>query len=152
MALASPWVRENWFALLQSLGIIGGLLFTALSIRRETAARQATDLLALSERHHELWAGLGQRPDLRRVLSTEVDLVAEPVTFSERHFLNLVIVHFSTGWLLAKRGSLVSLETLRSDVTTFFTLPLPKTVWRESRNGRDVDFVKFVESCLITAN
>src|SRR5438552_15988241 len=109
MAGFEEWLTNNWFSLLQSLGIVGGLFFTAASIRRDTAARRASDLLSLSERHQELWSELYRRPELRRIRSKEVDLVAEPVTGAEDAFLKLVFVHFYVGWLLARTGALLEL-------------------------------------------
>ena len=104
MAALDEWVTNNWFSLLQSLGIICGLFFTATAIRRDTAARRASDLLSLSERHQELWSELYRRPELSRIRRKEVDLLAEPVTAAETEFLRLVFVHFHVGWLLVKRG------------------------------------------------
>src|SRR5438552_2913476 len=123
MAFLLKWLAENWFPLFQAFGIIGGLLFTSASLRRDTEARRTSDLLALSARHHELWSELHRRTDLQRVLSSEVDLIATPITRAEEEFLKLVFVHFYTGWLLANRGALVSIEALRADARSFFALP-----------------------------
>jgi hypothetical protein len=145
-----PWISENWFALLQSAGIICGLLFTAAAFRRETRARRTSDLLSLAQQHRDLWSELHRRPDLGRVLSKEADLVGAPMTTAEEEFLNLVCVHFYTGWLLAKTGSLslLSLDALATDVHAFFSLPLPKCFWRTARSSRDPKFVGFVDKNL----
>src|SRR5439155_20149793 len=116
MAGSWEWLANNWFSLIQGLGIICGLLFTAFSIRRDTAARRASDLLSLSERHQELWAELYRSPELRRIRNREVDLLAEPVTAAEEEFLKLVFVHFHVGWLVAQRGALVPMEAVKKDV------------------------------------
>src|SRR5437763_12845497 len=131
MAGFEEWLTNNWFSLLQSLGIICGLLFTATSIRRDTAARRASDLLSLSERHQDLWSELYRRPELSRIRRKEVDLLGEPVTAAEAEFLRLVFVHFHVGWLLVKRGGLIQMRALKEDVRTFFSLPIPRTVWKE---------------------
>src|SRR5258706_15843061 len=116
MAGFEEWLTNNWFSLLQSLGIICGLLFTATSIRRDTAARRASDLLSLSERHQDLWSELYRRPELCRIRSKEVDLLASPLTGAEIEFLRLVLVHFYTGYLLAqKSGALLSMEAYVAD-------------------------------------
>jgi len=146
MAGFEEWLTNNWFSLLQSLGIICGLLFTATSIRRDTAARRASDLLSLSERHQDLWSELYRRPELRRIRSKEVDLLANPVTGSEEEFLKLVFVHFYTGWLLARKGALLEMNAFKEDVRTFFSLPIPKAVWKEAHEGRDPKFVEFVDA------
>ncbi len=148
MAHFTIWLTNNWFSLLQSVGIICGLLFTAISIRRDTASRRAGDLLILSERHQELWAELYRRPELSRIRSKEVDLLANPVTTLEVEFLRAVFVHFFTGYLLARNGSLLQMKVFQADAQNFFSLPIPKAVWRDNRDGRDPEFVSFVEACL----
>ena len=148
MATVAVWLANNWFTLLQSLGIIAGLLFTALSLRRNTKARKASDLLTLTKHHRELWSDVYQRPELRRILSTDVDLIGSPITVAEQEFLNVAIVHFNTGWLLAREGALLNMDGLKGDVRGFFSLPIPKAVWNQTRQNRDAKFLGFVESCL----
>ena len=147
-AALGEWATNNWFSLLQSLGIVFGLLFTATAIRRDAAARRASDLLSLSERHQELWSELYRRPELRRIRSKEVDLVAEPVTPAEEEFLKLVFVHFHVGWLVARRGALVPMEAVKQDVRTFFSLPIPKIIWKAVCDSTDPKFVEFVVTCV----
>ena len=43
----SPWITENAFELLNALGIVGGLFFTAHSLRSETKTRRIANLLAI---------------------------------------------------------------------------------------------------------
>lgn len=148
MADTVAWLKENWFLLLQSLGISGGLLFTALSLRADVRARRTSDFLALAEHHRQLWDEIHQRPELARVMAEEADLANGPITVAEENFLNSVIVHFNTGWLIAREGALLTLEGFSRDVGTFFTLPLPRAVWNQTTAGRDPRFVAFVEACL----
>jgi hypothetical protein len=143
-----PWFRENWFPLLQTIGIIGGLLFTGISIRQATKARKATDLLALTEQHRDLWDDVYTRPGLSRILAESADLVAQPVTLAERWFLNEVIVHFQTGWQLSRCGSMITKDAIEADVRAFFKLPVPHWVWKQTKAARDPKFVQFVEGCL----
>ena len=148
MGVALLWLRDNWFVFLQSAGIIGGLFFTALSIRQGTTARRVTDLLTLTEQHRELWNEVYRRPELGRVFASTIDLIANPVTVAEERFLNEVVVHFTTGWLLARKKSLITMEALKADSGSFFELPLPRAVWEQTKSARDPAFVRFVESCL----
>ena len=141
------WLSDNWFPLIQTLGIIGGLVFTALSIRQSTNARKASDLLALTEQHRHLWNEVYSRPGLTRIYEEKIDLLANPVTVSEERFLNEVIVHFQTGWQLSCHGSLLTLQAMRADASTFFKLPLPHAVWQQTKKARDPNFVHFIESC-----
>jgi hypothetical protein len=146
---AGLWLTRNWFAVFQAIGIAGGLLFTALSIRRETNHRRLSDLLSLSEHHRVLWSELQHKPELLRILDWKVDLIGSPVKAQEAQFLNLVFVHFETGWRLAKKRGLPSLKTLTNDVADFFARPIPRMVWENTKSARDPGFVEFVDKCLV---
>ena len=127
---------------------MGGLLFTAVAIRKDTKSRRIGNLLNLSEQHRELWREAKRDESLRRIFDSKADASVDPLTFEEEQFLNLAVVHFATGWALAKEGSLVSMEALRRDVKGFFNLPLPYQFWRQSRNSREPGFAGFVDSVL----
>lgn len=133
---------------LQTIGIIGGLVFTAISIRQATNARKASDLLTLTEQHRELWNQVYSCPGLDRIFAESVDLVGSPVTVAEAWFMNEVIVHFHTGWQITSKGSLLALDAVRADVRNFFSLPIPHAVWKRTKDARDPKFVEFVEDCL----
>jgi hypothetical protein len=91
-----------------------------------------------------------RRPELARIAQPEVDLVA-PITVAEEEFMLLVIAHFATGWMLAREGSLLTLDVLARDARSFFNLPIPHNVWERTNKERDQEFVAFVESCLANA-
>lgn len=141
------WVENNWFQLLQTVGVVGGLVFTGISIRQSTRARKASDLLALTDQHRELWNQVYARPGLERVFALQADLLGKPITITEERFLNEVIVHFQMGWQLATSGSLLTLDAMKADVRAFFKLPLPRAVWEATMAGRDPEFIRFIESC-----
>lgn len=151
MAPLPSWLSENWFVLLQGIGIVAGLLFTGISIRHESKGRRISNLLALSAQHRDLWQEMQRRPELGRVRSTEVDLVAKPITSAEAEFMNLVIVHFNTGWYLAQEGSFLRKKALAADAKAFFGLPIPSSVWNQTKHERDPKFVRFIESSLAAA-
>ena len=97
---------------------------TGAAYRRDAKAKATSDFLALAQEHRELWSEAHRRPDLSWIFRTEVDLVATPIATAEQEFLNLVFVHFQTGWQLAKEGVGDTLAVLRTDVRAFFGLPL----------------------------
>ena len=148
MAALLPWLEANWFSFLQSVGIVGGLLFTAASVRRDTKARRINDMLKLKEEHRELWSELHRRSDLARITTTKVDLIGTPVTPVEEMFLNIAIVHFHTGWQMNKMGVVIARKGAEADIKWFFNLPIAHAVWEASKNYREPEFVKFVEKCL----
>src|SRR5687767_4332729 len=98
------WLRDNWFTLLQSLGIIGGLFFTAISLRVDTKVRRVGNLFAVTKQHREIWTALYSRPDLKRVVDTSANLATKPITDEEELFVNLLILHLASNYHAAKAG------------------------------------------------
>lgn len=148
MAAFLSWFDQNWFTFIQTVGIVGGLWLTTKTLRREQRARKLGDLLTLAGQHRELWSDVHRRPDLGRLLKPQVDLVASPISVAEEEFLNLVIVHFYTGWLLAKEAGVLKLDVLAQDARAFFALPIPRAIWEQTKAQRDAAFVRFVERSL----
>jgi hypothetical protein len=115
---------------------------------RDARAKEIDNLLSLSEQHRELWRAVPQRKDLSRIFRPDADVLPTPATVEETEFLNLVIVHFQTGWRIAKNGGLTTLKELGADVRGFFSLPLPRAVWEKTKAFRNRHFVRFVERSL----
>lgn len=115
-------------------------------MRRETDARRVSDMLALSEHHRELWSEVHRRPELSRIMDSETDLIGKPTSAAEEQFLFIVITHFHTGWHLARKGALLTLEVLAEDAGWFFNLPIPRAVWEGTKNDREAEFVAFIEA------
>jgi hypothetical protein len=106
------------------------------------------DLLTLTQQHRELWSEIHRRPELARIMDPDADLLAQPLTVAEERMVNLIFVHFQTGWELARAGTFNTPENMAADVRGFFTLPLPRAVWHASRATRDPAFVRFIDRCL----
>jgi hypothetical protein len=144
--MASSWFHENWFNLLQTCGIVAGLVFSALTMRRDVEGRRVSDQIGMAEQHRELWGAMLDNPKLERVLEATRDLQKEPITVSEEQFLISVISHYHTGWLLGRSGgSLVSLQTQALDAGWFFQLPLPAHVWAKVKSAQEPGFRRFIE-------
>ena len=146
--MAGEWLEQNWFSLTQTVGIVAGLVFTGWTLRRDRKDRRTAHFLALAEQHRELWSEAVRNPELCRVFQESIDLEKEPVSEREAEFLDVVIYHFNTGWELAKLGEVLSLDVFALDAKTFFSLPIPHSVWARSRHRRDPAFVAFIDSCL----
>lgn len=142
------WVQDNWFLLLQSLGIIGGLIFTGSALQADAAARRVQNLFTLTKQHRQIWSMLYDRPQLRRVLDPAVDLDEAPVTQDEDLFVRFLIIHLSNSHLAIEAGTFSSPEGLKQDIASFFSLPIPKAVWKRAREIQDKAFVSFVEAAL----
>ena len=140
-----PWLQQDWFDLIQTLGIVCSIALTAIALHRETRARKLGHYLTLVAHHRELWTETHRRPDLARIFQEEVDLIAAPMTIAEQEFLNLAIEHFTTGWLVAKDTRFLNRKVLAADARTFFARPLPRAAWKQTKQARDPRFVRFIE-------
>ena len=65
MGAFSSWVDSNWFNVIQTVGIVGGLSLTRAAANREARAKEIENLLALSEQHRELWKEIPRRKNWR---------------------------------------------------------------------------------------
>jgi hypothetical protein len=144
----ASWFKAEWFSLVQTAGVVGGLIFTGVTISRDAKAKEAANLLAFAERHRLLWSELLERPELQRIFSETADLSESPITQAEEVFLNLAFVQYEAGWRMAKNVDRNDLKPLKADVRKFFTLPLQRVVWDKTKGSRNPKFVRFVEKAL----
>lgn len=142
------WIGENWFTLLQSAGIIGGLLFTGISLRIDTKVRRVGNLFEVTKHHREIWTGLYSRPELKRILKSDVDVDRGPITSEEELFVNLLVLHLASAYRAAVGGMFILPTELDADIGRFFSLPIPRAIWEKTRRFQDQDFVGFVEDRL----
>src|ERR1041384_7848666 len=92
----SSWLINHWLDLLQSVGIGGGLFFTAYSTRRDEGARKIGNMLAIADQHRQIWKEFFSRPQLSRVIETTPDLEKDPISQEEQLFVTLLILHLAT--------------------------------------------------------
>ena len=144
-----PWLTENWFNLLSSIGIIGGLWFTAVSLHSETKTRRISNLLAITGNHREIWKEFFHSPELARVIDPAADVTKQHVTPTEELFVGLVISQMSSVYYATKDELLIKLEGSRRDIAYFLSLPIPKAVWTKSKLLQNQDFAAFIESSLM---
>lgn len=138
----------DWSELTQNAGIITTLLFSTYSIRKDNQARRLSNLNAITDRHREIWREMYSRPSLSRVLNSHVDLKDEPVSQEEYVFVNELIIHLGTAHSAMKEGMFTRLDGLKKDIIAFFSLPVPKAVWEQSRTFQNLEFIMFVDETL----
>lgn len=149
MGIEFTWLTEHWHSVLESVGIIGGLIFTGVTVRRDLEARRISEYLTLATQHRRLWGQLHRRKGLSRLLEPGRDLSENPLTREELNFLSLTFVHFHTSWLIGQEGGLlIPLPVLAKDAAHFFQLPGPSAVWQQERNAHQPEFVAFVEAAI----
>jgi hypothetical protein len=142
------WIGGHWFDLLQTAGIIGGLIFTAYSSRKDDGSRKIANLIAIKQQYREIWKELYDRPELARVLEHWVDLKAQPTSLQEWLFVKLLILHLDTVYHAMEADMFVSLEGLQKDIKEFFSAPIPRSVWEKLKPFQDKDFVQLVEASM----
>ncbi len=145
---ASQWIAEHWFDLLQSVGIVGGFLFTAHALRKDEQARTVSNTIAINEQYSRIWHEFYERPALARILKKDADLKRQPVSNEEALFVKTLILHLDTVRRTMTAGIFADIQGLQKDIRDFFTLPIPKSVWEKLKPFQDGDFVKFVETAL----
>lgn len=141
------WIIENGFTLLNAVGVVGGLLFTGVSLHSETKTRRVANLLTLTQNHRALWSEYFRNPQLARVLDATADTGKQPVNRDEEIFVNLVIQHLSSVFHALRDELVVKPEGLRRDVWWFFSLPIPLVVWERAKVLQNDAFIAFVEQC-----
>lgn len=141
------WALEHWLELLNAVGVVGSLLFTAFSLREETKTRRVTNLLTLTQNHREIWSLLLRNPELGRVLDAGVNPQLHPVTPEEELLVNFLIQHLNVAYHAMRDRLYVRPEGMYRDVAEFFSLPIPQVVWEQLKWMQDEDFVAFVEEC-----
>lgn len=140
------WFETNWFALLQTGGIVAGLLFTGYAASRDNRSRKIENLLSIHDSHRTIWLQIFDDPQLLRILKPNARLAQKPVTLEERIFVNLIILHL-TGVLAAMRLKVMEKPAgLDRDLKEFFALPIPAEVWKVTLQYRDLPTRNYVES------
>lgn len=134
---------SEWISL---FGILSGLGITTHSLRKETKARQLSNLLTLTQQQREIWEKIHDNPSLVRVLLTQVDLKTNPITRQETFFVNEVILHVLCWYRAINEHEVQALDGLERDIAEFFSLPIPKSIWNMKKSYFDTDFVNFVSN------
>ena len=139
------FLAENWFTLLQTTGIISGLLLNAAALRADARSRRASNLLNITSQQREIWTRFDDQPALARVVDPDADLEKAPLTDHEEFFVRAIVLHLNAAYHAMRDGMLLKPEGLRQDVDWFFSLPIPKAVWKRLKALQDADFARFVE-------
>src|SRR5262245_33463143 len=100
------WIADKWFTLLQSAGIIGSLLFTAIELHDDAKSRRASNLIEITKAHRDIWSQLYQHPELARITKFDVDLKKRPATIKEEIFVRAVILHLNSAYHAMRSGVL----------------------------------------------
>lgn len=142
------WITNHATSLLESAGIIGSLLFTAVTFRRDARSRHVANLITLTAQHRDIWERFYDKPHLTRIRDPKADLKRQPPTRDESLFVNLLILHLNCWYQAIRRDEITPPEGLGMDVGSFYGLPIPYYVWQQRRKLHDSDFIRFVDQAI----
>lgn len=142
------WLVQHGESLLESVGIIGGLIFTGVGLHRDSKARRIENMISLTQQHRDIWKQAMETPELMRVQEATRDISKEPPTTCERLFVRSLILHLSTVYRAVKLDELLRPHGMERDIRHFLSASVPRVVWNKIRAYQDRDFVAFVESQL----
>src|SRR5438093_11227108 len=77
------WFAQHGFTLLQSIGIIAGLLFNALSLRADAKSRRVSNFITVTAHHREIWTPFAEEAEVTLVLEPHAAVNAAPVPSGE---------------------------------------------------------------------
>jgi hypothetical protein len=138
------FLKEHWFQLLQTIGIIASILFTATQIRFQRKSQKVSNSLLVTQHHRDIWKAFISDEKFSRLFQNHIDLVSSPVTEPERMFMNLVFLHISAVLKAIRAKAIFPIEGLESDVGDMLSYPIPREVWREVADYQDVQLREFV--------
>jgi hypothetical protein len=142
------WLAVNWFNIVSTVGIVGSLWVAIIAFRASAKAQRTSNLIALTANYIEIRKEQAHNPKLVRVDDPVADVAKQPVTPAEESFVSMVINHASSAYETLKDDLLVKQEGQRLDVKSFFSLPVPKTVWTKVKLLQNQDFAAFIDSSL----
>jgi hypothetical protein len=119
---------------------------TGCATWKDVQARRIGNSIAINGQYRTIWKDIYEHPALARVLEKDAD--AKDISIGEELFVTTLVAHLGTVYRAMKHGEFVKLEGLQNDVREFFTLPIPKTVWKKLKPLQDAAFVKFIETAL----
>lgn len=141
-------LKANWFDLLQSVGIIIGFVYTARAFSLDQRFRQAALVLDIASAHRRIWGKLSETTGLKRLLDREPDLISQPVTADEEHFVMLVLLHLASVHQAIELRLLRRWPGLERDIRRFFSRPIPQLVLRKYLALQPLSFREYLRQIL----
>lgn len=138
------WLGANWIDLIQTTGVVAGLLMSAAALRMDTRVRRTEVILRLTEAHRDIWERLVEQPSLARVLEPGVSPSDAPPSPSERRFVQLVILHLATVRQAVREGTYDASPGMDDDIREFLSLPIPRSVAESLVRFQPADFQDYL--------
>jgi Formyl transferase len=138
---------------LKLIGIIGGLCVSSIALFlnffstvRSIKSQRINNYQEITKSHREIWKlSLDNEGKFNRVMESDVDLIKNPVTYAEKRFVQFILLHATSSFYFAKNSHILKIEKMAMDIEEFFSMPIPRQVWIESRKYYNRDFICFLE-------
>jgi hypothetical protein len=144
----NAFFQGNWLELVQTIAIVAGLAYTALSFRKDSEGHRIGNLLEIVKGYREVWVYIIEKPELARIFDRKVNFDQTPITPAEDRIVRLSIQHIYTAYVSSKRWLKKYLPEIGNDVADYLSRPIPKKVWHDVKALQSKDFVAFVEKNL----
>ncbi len=148
MGLVASWLSIHWFNLLQTIGIVGGLIYNGYSLRLNARVRRVETLFKVTEQQRSIWLKLVDPAHLKRLLHEHVNLDEHPLTNDEELFVNLLLLHFEAVLEATRSRVFKKPAGMDVDVRAFLSLPIPNAAWNKLKEYRDARTIRYVEGFL----
>lgn len=132
--------------IVQTIGIIASILFGVFTVRREIRTRRVAVFIELSKSYRDVWSKPFAYPELLQALDANAD--PAKVTPAQRLFILHLIRHMEASFEAERYDLTVRVERGEDDIRNFFSLPIPREVWRDMRGYTNLPFRNFVDGAL----
>jgi hypothetical protein len=147
------WWSENWFSIVQTVGIVTGFALAAIALwadlrvrREDVESRRVETLMLTTQYHRDIWSRMLNDQSLDRVLDPDADLAQTPLSEKERMFCTFLVLHLFATFEARKAGVFRADWSEARDLGEFFSLPIPSAVWDLVKDYQNPEFAEFLES------
>ena len=141
-------LKSDWLPLVQSAGIIGGLVFAGMNFRREGRAKRASNYVTLVQNYRDVWKLKIADPTLMRIFRTDLRASELSLSETEARFLSFLIFHLSTYHQLWTNGQIDKIDAIGEDIKNTFACPAIRKYWEENKKFYNRGFARFVDEYL----
>jgi len=123
-----------------------GLILNAIATFKGISSRKISNYQEIIKSHRDLWKLTLDNPQkYSRLFNRDIDLLKDPITYEENRFINLLLLHMTSGFYFSKGSDLIEVEMMKHDIDDFLSYPIQKEVWNNSKHYFNQDFRSFVE-------
>lgn len=124
-----------------------GFFINAYATFRNISSRKLSNYQEIVKSHRDIWKITIDKPEIYgRILEKGVDLSQNPITYQEKLFIQLVLLHMTSAFSFSKQSEMVKISKLKYDFDDFISLTIPNEVWKDVKEFYNSDFVKFIDN------